>query len=739
MDEKGKDSKNILDQEELTSDEILELLGEMPKPGPSVKKEVEVDPEIESAVLTHNEIDNIMTEIEEHKEFKVIEEISQKINTADLTLEEINDVINSEEFSEALNTDMLEISSEELTDSEIESLVQDAGSDSELNPELNIEIEESEFNFDFDFDDNLNMDELSSMELEFVNDVSVYSTTEKNDPFKVILEQTEKELEQNTAEGTQGTATINTVGYPEEETDSREILEKYDTKKTEEKENEEKIQLDISLKGNKSSFIAAGILLILIAAVGITGTFAVSSIKKRVTPNNEILVDAPVAVQSEYALDKPNFVYLNYEDDETAKESLKDSKEDEEEVSQAEKEPYIIKFFAGAENTVFYFNKDIKWADFDIVLIDDEGTRYNAEIGGRDPSNIGTKLSFDPLTSKTRGLILTMVHRETKEKKEFPIRINSAIYITPSVYFNTSSRIVQNEDTGIDMTVATFNFSESSINYKIHAEEGNYYDFDRISMETVGSGKKYQYKDIRYYLDENTITGNVKLPPVDNLSGVVSINFEDVYYIYENNAEINPSQLFVGGEEQMLTYKAGGTDIVLERLGKMGPYFILVLHGEDYEGTHIEAIVEAELKFTASNGDEITVKGECKSNSTGTDIKFDTSPYSDSELGMSNIKSLVINSTKLKMGTVTKKISLLNADSQKDYKSAQAMEKGMAYLLAQGFEQAENITYSRNASDFQGVYRTLRNGEVEDYLLEGSYETGDWNFDITKVYKNTLE
>lgn len=697
MDTKSKD--DIFEESVLSEDEISELIGEFSKSdnvSPKISGEVL---DIDESALSYNEIDDILSTIDNSSEFAKIEDIKNKLSLESISgmdLEEFQNLLESAALDEVLNHDLdkdeldFSLANEEASDKPM------ASKSLNKKDEENISLEDLGFDENFDFD----LNELGDMDLEFINDVSVYDNVEREDPFvKIVKREEDRLINHADAEA----LTIEHISDlidedPEEDLDLQE-----------EEEEKKKVFWTIRGMGVPLAMSYALTLLLVVSIIG--GVYIINKVKRSYLPKNEILLSAPIAIQSSYASDRANFIYL-----------------DESEIKNKSKYPFkIVKFYAGSEDTTFYFNQKINWGNYDIKLYDDDNNTYEAEIRAKDKEYSSDKIKFEPINSNTKGIILEIKDKNEAEAMLFPIRFENSIYLVPQVYLSTKSSMISEGESGIRMENATFNFSGSSVNYKIYMGGDDYYNFERITVNS-GNNKKLSEEDNRFYIGDDTIVGNAKIAPIGSISGTVNINFENIYRITETSATINPSQLFIENGENEITYISGDYTVVLERLGKMGPYFVLVLHGEDEDGERTEVQIEAELNFVTSSGEEISIHGMNNYGNLGTDIVFDSKEYANKNLKISDIASLDIKSTKVKVENISRKVDLSSIAGSNDMKSEAALESGIAFLKSKGFEQAENIFYSREANSFEGVFRTLKADKIENYLLKGEFSNKQWNF-----------
>lgn len=700
MDSKSKDG--IFEDAILSDDEISELIG---APLKSDNEGLSADAEvldIDESALSYSEIDDILLNIDGSSEFKKIEDIKNKLSFESMS------GMNLDEFQSLLESDALdEVLTVDLDKNELHSqLINEEASDGPMmskslneTDQENITLEDLGFDEDFDFD----LSELEDMDLEFINDVSVYDNVERQDPFVKIVKREEDRLINHSDVNELSIDTISDLIEDDDEDEEEEL-------DFQEEEKGKKRIFGI-IRGMSAPLIMSYALTMVLIVSIIGGVYIINKLKSAYLPNSEILLGAPIAVQSSYSSDRANFIYL-----------------DESDVENKSDYPFkIVKFYAGNEETVFYFNQKINWGNYNIKLYDDDNNTYDTEIRAKDKAYTSDRIRFKPINSHTKGIVLELTDKNTEEVMLFPIRFESSIYLVPQIYLNTKSNMVSEGESGIRMENASFNFSGSSVNYKIYMGGEDYYNFERITVDS-GTNKKISEEDTRFYIGDDTIVGNAKIAPMGSLSGTVNINFENIYRITETSATINPSQLFIENGENEITYISGDYTVVLERLGKMGPYFVLVLYGEDEDGERTEVQIESELNFITDSGEKISIPGMNNYGNLGTDIIFDSKAYADKGLDISNITSLNIKSTKIKVEDISRKVDLSSIAGSNDMKSEDAIESGIAFLKEKGFEQAENIFYSREANSFEGVFRTLRADQIENYLLKGEYSNKVWNF-----------
>ncbi len=172
---------------------------------------------------------------------------------------------------------------------------------------------------------------------------------------------------------------------------------------------------------------------------------------------------------------------------------------------------------------------------------------------------------------------------------------------------------------------------------------------------------------------DNMIVGRVDFGPVKSVEEKVDLYFDNLYKRFELNDlfPLAPIVNNIEGNERVI--QLGNYKFVLERLIRQQDNYILVMHSEEgtgdsgLPGGRVETVIEAKLAAVSPEGTVSFLDGTVHSGAQGTDMVFDAS-QADEIFRKAPLNSIMLklDTVLIKMPTVSTTIDLSKLKTQKE-------------------------------------------------------------------------
>ncbi|MDR2939830.1 MAG: hypothetical protein LBV08_05845 [Clostridiales bacterium] len=323
--------------------------------------------------------------------------------------------------------------------------------------------------------------------------------------------------------------------------------------------------------------------------------------------------------------------------------------------------------------TVIYFSNEIDISRYDMHILDEGNNAYMPDISFLNSANV-KYMRFSPLKDDAKKFDFIVKDIVNGESNSISFTLEGG-GDSSSVLFSNEKQNLFPPGAGFSGTLdkAVFSGSGSTIyfSFKYKNPENILYIEDSQTEvaemhENVARLLGQREKPIQFiYGDDGLSIGRMDFEPVKNLNSKVYIKFNNIFRSFEYGKEIDPSGLFLNNEESQQKYTVGNYDIILERMGRQGDRYVLVMHAEnnaifgksslENDLGHIEIIPDIELVFESPDGKEIKSQGEVFSADIGTDVVFDVGGISEFAGGKMSLK---INSLSFKLETLEIEVDL---------------------------------------------------------------------------------
>lgn len=379
--------------------------------------------------------------------------------------------------------------------------------------------------------------------------------------------------------------------------------------------------------------------------------------------------------------------------------------------------------------TIFYFNDYVDWQNYTVELKDD--MLRTIPLSLLHFSNVyGNTLSFNPVYTDTRGIVLSITNVHTMEVATFPIEFYGNVFRLPSSHLIERSYVQLNENI-ITVTGGQFSTAGSSIFYHIQYH-GASFNFQHILLNS-GAQMLPLLNHQSFDIAPGQVIGRLDFGPLPSVNGNVSLIFSDLFLQYEVDEAINIQGLFANVRQNWINLDIGdGNTLVLERLGRRNEEFILVLHGTNAYGVRQETRINATIEATDVNDTSVSLYPTIFSGEQGSDLVFDImSPLSTN---LSNI-NLQLNHVYFGVSNLLLNISLNNTSNTLRPSDAQFIQTATEELLQMGYDMVSPITFTSNGLGYFGAFRVANYlNEVNDYIVYAQRTQYGWSFDITQLY-----
>lgn len=394
----------------------------------------------------------------------------------------------------------------------------------------------------------------------------------------------------------------------------------------------------------------------------------------------------------------------------------------------------LVKMLIDPVATIFYFDKELNFMNYEVDLTDRTGKSYNMDLSFVEASssdNLGESfIRFDTIDKGITGFTLTISDPNTGETIKYNIKLDTYPKNLTAKYLDEPVQTkIPNYNMNIVLENAKFSSSGSIIEYKLEwADNSNaiqmgWEGIKTDSLITLEDGNipvpaTKKYPSMYSFGDKNTIIGRMDFEHVRNLNSNIKVNFNSLFNQYNLNQIIDVEQLpYEADENFQYIINIGENKLVLEQFGNLGDKCILTYHALDTLGNRVEARLEGQLIVSDSSGMEVNIDGECSAKKEGGDFIFDL--IKSQEL----IDSLSNKNYKLNLRYAGIKIpeQTVNLDlSQINETTVQTDKKEVENFIKEAFEKRLSVksgeTESSELQKYFGMSILKDNSIITDYL-----------------------
>ena len=604
----------------------------------------------------------------------------------------------------------------ELSNEEMEALLEGFGDEyaqGEIMSEADIAVDSvnlDELDFNFDADSTANVadaeNEIDDAELEFIQDVTVYDTVERDDPFSEAIA-----LATEGFSGDFGEYMSDGVVGPDEKdgyAPSKGLKFNFD---------KEKLKWWLKIPFLKSIPVGmltlAAVLIFVIISVGVAGLFIIKTLNGMSPAKHELIDNAQVISQPRYVLNNSSSIYLTT----TPVLYMMDIIE-------------IVKLIANEEITEVAFRYDVGWDKYKVSLTDNKYQEYNLLPESRVKGNYGNVLKFEPLESGISGIVFTVEEISTGIVSNFAFKFEGGLKVMPVSYLNVQDIATAEEDISIKLMNGYFSNNTSDVTFTFQWESDAQIDFDEIYLSTGSKRMQAVTENIRCYSGgDNRDIYNVKFGAMSSLDGEASLTFSNVYYDYPLNLEIDTTSLLKNTPENQKIIMLGDNTLTLERMGAMGPIHVLVSNCANIEGERVRAEYETVLTLTDNGGKEYKIVGNCRSSEIGADIIFDTRTLENyEELGQLHVTGFELSRVKVYREDIKASFNMDKTTSYRNANDRKALEAANEFLTSEGILSYNLVFYYWEGSNFIAEYQVFEDDKIKTYLVSSVVERNEYAF-----------
>lgn len=479
-------------------------------------------------------------------------------------------------------------------------------------------------------------------------------------------------------------------------------------------EAKEKPKVDLAQKVNK---VPTKILIIVLAVLGVLVLimgilFGVTLLKKsKLDAANKVKATVP-----KYQANATNFIFISQEK-EFQGEPLK-----------------LVKMLIDPVATIFYFDKELNFMNYEVDLTDRAGKSYNMDLSFVEASNSDNSgasfIRFDTIDEGITGFTLTISDPNTGETIKYNIKLDTYPKNLTAKYLGEPVKTkIPNYNMDIVLEDAKFSSSGSIIEYKLNwADNSNaiqmgWEGIKTDSLITLEDGNipvpaTKKYPSMYSFADKNTIIGRMDFDHVRNLNANIEVNFNSLYNQYNLNQIIDVEQLpYEADENLQYIINIGENKLILEQYGNLGDRCILTYHALDTLGNRVEARLSGQLVISDNSGMEVNIDGECIAKKEGGDFIFNLAKSQELIDSLSN-KTYKLNlkyaGIKIPEQTVTLDLSQINETT------VQTDKKEVENFIKEAFEKRLSVksgeTESSELQKYYGLSILKDNSIITDYL-----------------------
>lgn len=479
-------------------------------------------------------------------------------------------------------------------------------------------------------------------------------------------------------------------------------------------EAKEKPKVDLAQKVNnvptKILIIVLAVLGVLVLIMGIL--FGVTLLKKsKLDAANKVKATVP-----KYQANATNYIFISQEK-EFQGEPLK-----------------LVKMLIDPVATIFYFDKELNFMNYEVDLTDRAGKSYNMDLSFVEASNSDNSgasfIRFDTIDEGITGFTLTISDPNTGETIKYNIKLDTYPKNLTAKYLGEPVKTkIPNYNMDIVLEDAKFSSSGSIIEYKLNwADNSNaiqmgWEGIKTDSLITLEDGNipvpaTKKYPSMYSFADKNTIIGRMDFDHVRNLNANIEVNFNSLYNQYNLNQIIDVEQLpYEADENLQYIINIGESKLILEQYGNLGDRCILTYHALDTLGNRVEARLSGQLVISDNSGMEVNIDGECIAKKEGGDFIFDLAKSQELIDSLSN-KTYKLNlkyaGIKIPEQTVTLDLSQINETT------VQTDKKEVENFIKEAFEKRLSVksgeTESSELQKYYGLSILKDNSIITDYL-----------------------
>ena len=711
-------SKSNLDsgtEDALSEDTLSELLG-----GFDINEDIEPEETFEEGAMALEEFEDSPEELG-----SLLEEPGDLLEELEAPEEFENPI---DELENLLEENFLAEEDLENTSASLSETLEDLGEDFVDNADSidefdtdNVKLEDLDFDFDdpevsegdfaeespkisemdFDFDEIGSVDSLEDLDfddedIEFIKDVAVYDTVERDDPLEQALpseEESDGEIDEQ--QKSEYDAFINSANE----------------KTAEDDKNEKKRRI---LKLPSFAHILACFLVLLILVVGGVGFFILSTIDAQAAGENELIVNVetitelarPVGNNSSsiFLTAQPMFFMLDII------------------------EP--LEVVANEAVTEFRFRYNVLWDRYNVTITDSRNREYGLLPESRRADNFGRQLRFEPLNSGINGIVLSIEEIASGLTHDFPFRFDELLGTLPVSHLSGRRTLIENSYFTVELQNAHFSNTVSDVTFSVVRSTEVDLRFDEVHLRM--GGRRFPPQEFRYHqVDEITTIYNVKFAAAGRIDGNLELILSGPHFYFEVDIPVNTSALMRNTTQTQQRIMLEDHILTLERMGRMGPIYIMVGHIIDPEGERVHGDFDAvlTLRDTAS-GNFYQITGDVRSAAIGADILFDTRRLANfEELGNLVIHELRLNSVMIRHEDLVARTSMERSSFRRPVNDERFISAAQELLINDGAESLELILYYWLGDQFIAEFEVYESGEIRAYLLAGISDGREYVFE----------
>lgn len=373
------------------------------------------------------------------------------------------------------------------------------------------------------------------------------------------------------------------------------------------------------------------------------------------------VMDRPVFSPPEAVPNNQNFVFLGLE-------------------TEFKGETIILeKMIVDQASTVFHFDKEFDILSTSFTLTDNVGRLYNRDLSFSAADMVqasGSVARFEPLIGRGSVFTLTVRDRILNETAVFEFGLERLSPFPPARYVNMPI-VLEGSPIGVGVTLEnavfsssgtimnfTISWSDDIANILIDQEPHNLPGIS-LSSPTRAVLPSRRIPVLYHFPEYRTTLLRMDFAPVDNLTGEMSVRFNNLFESIPINEAIPMAGLFTNIEDEWVHVPASNFTAVLERMGRIRENYILVMHTLDRDGNVVESIPDASLMLTLRDGISVALDASSRSGSFGTDVIFNTPQHFVNEIrgvAPGNI-SLDLRGLLVRLNDVSSPVNLL-ADAE---------------------------------------------------------------------------
>ena len=562
--------------------------------------------------------------------------------------------------------------------------------------ELDFNFDELGSNNDEDFDSDLSEDEI-----EFIKDVSVYDTVERDDPFdKALAQASEAPEEAGEYELFVNEATASKT-IEDESTEESEVNRKSLFKRLK--------GILPSFKGPSFAHVLAVFLLLAILVVAGAGFLILNTMYALAAGENELIrnVETPTELARQVA-NNSSSIFLSASPAFFRLDIV---------------EP--VEIIANEDVTEVRFRYNVVWDRYNIIITDSNNREYRLLPSSLKEDNVGRTLRFEALDNGIIGVVFSVEEIASGIVHDFPFRFDVRLRTMPVAHISSRRVLIENDYFTLELQNAYFSNTVSNITFSLHREGTGNLSFEDVHLNL--GGRRLPATDLRFHrVDEETTIYSAEFPAANRVEGPLNLILAGLYFHYEPNMIVNTRELMRNRyyTEQMIML--GEYTLTLERMGRMGPIYVVVAHIIDAEGQRVQGDFEIILTLRDSLGRMYQIEGDVISAPIGADILFDTRRLAEfDEIEGLTIYELRLNTVRIRQEDLVASMNIDTRVAQRRIPNDERfINAAREFLRNSGAESTELIFYYWLDNQFVAEFEVYEAGEVRVYLVVGVLEGG---------------